>query len=113
MILVLLGPPLPSLTTRVNDRAALVTKNTILFKFNCSWFSDVNGAVKFFTVVVTESEGKGTEVRTNIVQVIVQVSMSVDGWVDDVYSPSRGLSTAIDLSLLLNLLICVFSPSRR
>uniref|UniRef100_A0A674CNE0 protein-tyrosine-phosphatase n=1 Tax=Salmo trutta TaxID=8032 RepID=A0A674CNE0_SALTR len=49
-------PPLPSLTTRVNDRAALVTKNTILFKFNCSWFSDVNGAVKFFTVVVTESE---------------------------------------------------------
>jgi hypothetical protein len=69
MILILLGPPLPSLTTRVNDRAALVTKNTILFKFNCSWFSDVNGAVKFFTVVVTESEGKGTEVRTNIVQV--------------------------------------------
>uniref|UniRef100_A0A4W5RUP5 protein-tyrosine-phosphatase n=1 Tax=Hucho hucho TaxID=62062 RepID=A0A4W5RUP5_9TELE len=49
-------PPLPSLTTRVNDRAALVTKNTILFKFNCSWFSDVNGAIKFFTVVVTESE---------------------------------------------------------
>ncbi|CDQ65313.1 unnamed protein product [Oncorhynchus mykiss] len=49
-------PPLPSLTTRVNDRAALVTKNTIFFKFNCSWFSDVNGAVKFFTVVVTESE---------------------------------------------------------
>ncbi|KAM9569680.1 LOW QUALITY PROTEIN: receptor-type tyrosine-protein phosphatase beta-like [Salvelinus alpinus] len=49
-------PPLPSLTTRVNDRAALVTKNTILFKFNCSWFSDVNGAVKFFTVVVSESE---------------------------------------------------------
>uniref|UniRef100_A0A8C7PRS5 protein-tyrosine-phosphatase n=1 Tax=Oncorhynchus mykiss TaxID=8022 RepID=A0A8C7PRS5_ONCMY len=36
--------------------AALVTKNTIFFKFNCSWFSDVNGAVKFFTVVVTESE---------------------------------------------------------
>uniref|UniRef100_A0A8C8LKB1 protein-tyrosine-phosphatase n=1 Tax=Oncorhynchus tshawytscha TaxID=74940 RepID=A0A8C8LKB1_ONCTS len=52
-------PPLPSLTTRVNDRAALVTKNTILFKFNCSWFSDVNGAVKFFTVVVTESEDDG------------------------------------------------------
>ncbi|XP_045060884.1 receptor-type tyrosine-protein phosphatase beta isoform X2 [Coregonus clupeaformis] len=49
-------PPLPSMTTRVNDRAALVTKNTIFFKFNCSWFSDVNGAVKFFTVVVTESE---------------------------------------------------------
>uniref|UniRef100_A0A8C8HAU3 protein-tyrosine-phosphatase n=1 Tax=Oncorhynchus tshawytscha TaxID=74940 RepID=A0A8C8HAU3_ONCTS len=49
-------PPLPSLSTRVNNRAALITKNTIFFKFNCSWFSDINGAVKFFTVVVTESE---------------------------------------------------------
>uniref|UniRef100_A0A8C7M867 protein-tyrosine-phosphatase n=1 Tax=Oncorhynchus kisutch TaxID=8019 RepID=A0A8C7M867_ONCKI len=49
-------PPLPSLSTRVNNSAALITKNTIFFKFNCSWFSDINGAVKFFTVVVTESE---------------------------------------------------------
>uniref|UniRef100_A0A3P8YA50 protein-tyrosine-phosphatase n=1 Tax=Esox lucius TaxID=8010 RepID=A0A3P8YA50_ESOLU len=32
------------------------TANTIFFKFNCSWFSDVNGAVKFFAVVVNESE---------------------------------------------------------
>ncbi|XP_076018766.1 receptor-type tyrosine-protein phosphatase beta isoform X2 [Genypterus blacodes] len=49
-------PPVPPLSTRVSDRAAVATKSSILFKFNCSWFSDVNGAVKFFTVVVTESE---------------------------------------------------------
>ncbi|XP_035981236.1 LOW QUALITY PROTEIN: receptor-type tyrosine-protein phosphatase beta [Fundulus heteroclitus] len=48
-------PPLPAPTTRVSD--ALVTKSSILFQFNCSWFSDVNGAVRFFTVVVAESEG--------------------------------------------------------
>ncbi|XP_030622900.1 receptor-type tyrosine-protein phosphatase beta [Chanos chanos] len=51
-------PPIPSLTTRVNDKAAKITKSTISFKFNCSWFSDINGAVKFFTVVVTESDDK-------------------------------------------------------
>ncbi|KAM3870109.1 receptor-type tyrosine-protein phosphatase beta [Diretmus argenteus] len=47
-------PPLPPPSTRVRD--AVVTKSSIFFKFNCSWFSDVNGAVKFFTVVVAESE---------------------------------------------------------
>ena len=53
------GPPLPSLSARVSDSSALVTKSSIFFKFNCSWFSDVNGAVKFFTVIVTESDGTG------------------------------------------------------
>ncbi|XP_029107946.1 receptor-type tyrosine-protein phosphatase beta-like isoform X3 [Scleropages formosus] len=46
-------PPLPSLSIRVGE--ARVTKSSIFFKFNCSWFSDVNGAVKFFTIVVAES----------------------------------------------------------
>ncbi|XP_045892944.1 receptor-type tyrosine-protein phosphatase beta-like [Micropterus dolomieu] len=49
-------PPVPPISIRVSDRSAVVTKSSIFFKFNCSWFSDVNGAVKFFTVVVTESE---------------------------------------------------------
>ncbi|KAM4619051.1 receptor-type tyrosine-protein phosphatase beta isoform 1-T1 [Polymixia lowei] len=49
-------PPLPPLNTRVSDRTAVVSRSSISFNFNCSWFSDVNGAVKFFTVVVTESE---------------------------------------------------------
>uniref|UniRef100_A0A667ZYH3 protein-tyrosine-phosphatase n=1 Tax=Myripristis murdjan TaxID=586833 RepID=A0A667ZYH3_9TELE len=53
-------PPLPPLSTRVNNRAAVVSKSSIYFRFNCSWFSDVNGAVKFFTVVVTESEDSET-----------------------------------------------------
>ncbi|XP_073687858.1 receptor-type tyrosine-protein phosphatase beta-like [Garra rufa] len=47
-------PPLPS--TRVDENTVQVTKSTIFFQFNCSWFSDINGAVKFFTVVVTESD---------------------------------------------------------
>ncbi|KAL4641461.1 receptor-type tyrosine-protein phosphatase beta-like [Arapaima gigas] len=46
-------PPIPPLTTRVSD--ARVTQSSILFKFNCSWFSDVNGVVRFFTIVVAES----------------------------------------------------------
>ncbi|XP_029379627.1 receptor-type tyrosine-protein phosphatase beta [Echeneis naucrates] len=50
-------PPTPPLSTRVSDKSAVVTKSAISFTFNCSWFSDVNGAIRFFTVVVTESEG--------------------------------------------------------
>ncbi|KAM9351705.1 receptor-type tyrosine-protein phosphatase beta [Symphorus nematophorus] len=52
-------PPVPPLSTRVSDRSSVVTKSSILFSFNCSWFSDINGAVRFFTVVVTESSGVG------------------------------------------------------
>uniref|UniRef100_A0A3Q3FBX1 protein-tyrosine-phosphatase n=1 Tax=Labrus bergylta TaxID=56723 RepID=A0A3Q3FBX1_9LABR len=50
-------PPVPPLIIRISDRSTMVTKSSIVFTFNCSWFSDVNGAVKFFTVVVMESEG--------------------------------------------------------
>ncbi|XP_028841953.1 receptor-type tyrosine-protein phosphatase beta isoform X2 [Denticeps clupeoides] len=50
-------PPLPPVTTRVNEKTVQITKSTIFFKFNCSWFSDVNGAVKYFTVIVMESDG--------------------------------------------------------
>uniref|UniRef100_A0A8C7KJK2 protein-tyrosine-phosphatase n=1 Tax=Oncorhynchus kisutch TaxID=8019 RepID=A0A8C7KJK2_ONCKI len=52
----------PPTTIRVNERAVRITPSTILFKFNCSWFSDVNGAVRFFTVIVAESTGKDNEV---------------------------------------------------
>ncbi|XP_039615791.1 receptor-type tyrosine-protein phosphatase beta isoform X1 [Polypterus senegalus] len=53
-------PPPPSLNMRVqaHDRVAGITKSAIFFKFNCSWFSDINGAVKYFTVVVAESNEK-------------------------------------------------------
>ncbi|XP_056097084.1 receptor-type tyrosine-protein phosphatase beta-like, partial [Rhinichthys klamathensis goyatoka] len=47
-------PPLPS--TRVEENTVQITKSTIFFQFNCSWFSDINGAVKFFTIIVTESD---------------------------------------------------------
>lgn len=52
------GPPEPSESVRVNERAARVTQSTIFFKFNCSWFSDVNGAVRLFTIVIAESDGR-------------------------------------------------------
>lgn len=48
---------MPPFSPRVGDRASEVTKSSIFFRFNCSWFSDVNGAIRFFTVVVTESKG--------------------------------------------------------
>ncbi|XP_061631134.1 receptor-type tyrosine-protein phosphatase beta-like isoform X2 [Phyllopteryx taeniolatus] len=51
-------PPVPPVNTRVEAASALASASSILFRFNCSWFSDVNGAVKFFSVVVTESEGE-------------------------------------------------------
>ncbi|RXN30220.1 receptor-type tyrosine- phosphatase beta-like protein [Labeo rohita] len=50
-------PPVPPLTVRVSEQSAVITHFTILFKFNCSWFSDANGAIRFFTVIVTESNG--------------------------------------------------------
>ncbi|KAG7278994.1 hypothetical protein CRUP_001935 [Coryphaenoides rupestris] len=51
-----LGPPLPPPSVRVSDSQAVVSKSSIVFSFNCSWFSDINGAVRYFTVVVAESE---------------------------------------------------------
>lgn len=48
---------MPPISTRISDETAAVTKSSVFFSFNCSWFSDVNGAVRFFAVVVTESEG--------------------------------------------------------
>lgn len=45
------------MTVRVSEQSTVITHFTILFKFNCSWFSDANGAIRFFTVIVTESNG--------------------------------------------------------
>ncbi|XP_006121625.2 receptor-type tyrosine-protein phosphatase beta isoform X1 [Pelodiscus sinensis] len=49
-------PPPPPPHIRVNKKDALITKSSINFTFNCSWFSDTNGAVKYFTVVVREAD---------------------------------------------------------
>lgn len=43
---------------RIDENAVMITKSTILFQFNCSWFSDINGAVKFFTIIIIESDGR-------------------------------------------------------
>jgi len=51
------GPPIPPMTVRVNERSTVITPFTILFNFNCSWFSDANGAIRFFSIIVTESNG--------------------------------------------------------
>uniref|UniRef100_A0A9L0JDY9 protein-tyrosine-phosphatase n=1 Tax=Equus asinus TaxID=9793 RepID=A0A9L0JDY9_EQUAS len=50
-------PPPPPPHIRVNRKDVLVSRSSINFTFNCSWFSDTNGAVKYFTVVVREAEG--------------------------------------------------------
>ncbi|MCJ8734524.1 hypothetical protein PDJAM_G00236670 [Pangasius djambal] len=49
-------PPLPPLSIRVSKSTAHITKSSIFFDFNCSWFSDANGAVQYFSVIVTESD---------------------------------------------------------
>ncbi|XP_074429313.1 receptor-type tyrosine-protein phosphatase beta isoform X3 [Larus michahellis] len=51
------SPPQPPPDIRVNKKEVLITKSSINFTFNCSWFSDTNGAVKYFTVVVREADG--------------------------------------------------------
>ncbi|XP_038636399.1 receptor-type tyrosine-protein phosphatase beta isoform X1 [Scyliorhinus canicula] len=50
------SPPAPPSHIRVDEKAVVITKSTIHFNFNCSWFSDVNGAIKYFTVIVCEAE---------------------------------------------------------
>ncbi|XP_036432937.1 receptor-type tyrosine-protein phosphatase beta [Colossoma macropomum] len=49
-------PPVPPPQVRVSERATHITQSTIFFKFNCSWFSDINGAIRSFTIVVEESD---------------------------------------------------------
>lgn len=49
-------PPVPAPTVCVSEKSSKVTSSSILFRFNCSWFSDANGAVRFFTVIVAESD---------------------------------------------------------
>ncbi|MEE6480589.1 hypothetical protein FKM82_012615 [Ascaphus truei] len=50
-------PPPPPLHIRVNEKDTFISKSSINFSFNCSWFSDTNGAVKYFTVIVSEADG--------------------------------------------------------
>lgn len=49
-------PPVPSPSVRVSEKSSKVTSSSILFRFNCSWFSDANGAIRYFTVIVAESD---------------------------------------------------------
>uniref|UniRef100_A0A4W4GWX5 protein-tyrosine-phosphatase n=1 Tax=Electrophorus electricus TaxID=8005 RepID=A0A4W4GWX5_ELEEL len=56
-------PPQPPPSIRVSEQMVHITTTSILFHFNCSWFSDVNGAVKFFTIVVAESDDHHPEQR--------------------------------------------------
>ncbi|AWO98279.1 putative receptor-type tyrosine-protein phosphatase beta [Scophthalmus maximus] len=49
-------PPVPPPSVRVGERSSKVTSSSILFRFNCSWFSDANGAVRYFAVIVAESD---------------------------------------------------------
>ncbi|XP_067345749.1 receptor-type tyrosine-protein phosphatase beta isoform X2 [Channa argus] len=48
-------PPVPPPSVCVSEKSK-VTPSSILFRFNCSWFSDANGAVRYFTVIVAESD---------------------------------------------------------
>lgn len=49
-------PPQPPPHIRVNEKDVLISKSSINFTVNCSWFSDTNGAVKYFAVVVREAD---------------------------------------------------------
>ncbi|XP_065807376.1 receptor-type tyrosine-protein phosphatase beta isoform X1 [Labrus bergylta] len=49
-------PPVPPPSVRVSEKSSKLTSSSILFRFNCSWFSDANGAVRYFAVIVAESD---------------------------------------------------------
>uniref|UniRef100_A0A3Q3W1C4 protein-tyrosine-phosphatase n=1 Tax=Mola mola TaxID=94237 RepID=A0A3Q3W1C4_MOLML len=49
-------PPVPPPSVHVSEKSSKVTSSSILFRFNCSWFSDANGAVRYFAVIVAESD---------------------------------------------------------
>uniref|UniRef100_A0A3P8P794 protein-tyrosine-phosphatase n=1 Tax=Astatotilapia calliptera TaxID=8154 RepID=A0A3P8P794_ASTCA len=53
-------PPVPPQSVCVTKRSSKIKSSSILFRFNCSWFSDTNGAVRYFTVIVAESDGTNT-----------------------------------------------------
>ncbi|XP_008399067.1 receptor-type tyrosine-protein phosphatase beta isoform X2 [Poecilia reticulata] len=49
-------PPVPPPGVHVSEKSSKMTSSSILFRFNCSWFSDANGAVRYFSVIVAESD---------------------------------------------------------
>lgn len=54
------GPPVPPPTVRISEKAAHITPSTIFFKFNCSWFSNTNGDIRYFAIIVAEADGMST-----------------------------------------------------
>uniref|UniRef100_A0A3Q2PFE7 protein-tyrosine-phosphatase n=1 Tax=Fundulus heteroclitus TaxID=8078 RepID=A0A3Q2PFE7_FUNHE len=51
-------PPVPPPSVHVSEKSSKMTSSSILFRFNCSWFSDANGAIRYFAVIVAESDGR-------------------------------------------------------
>ncbi|XP_072233128.1 receptor-type tyrosine-protein phosphatase beta [Leuresthes tenuis] len=49
-------PPVPHPSMRISEKSSKVTSSSILFRFNCSWFSDANGAIRYFAMIVSESD---------------------------------------------------------
>lgn len=67
------GPPVPPQSVRVTKRSSKIKSSSILFRFNCSWFSDTNGAVRYFTVIVAESDGTNTPTHVYITFTYIHV----------------------------------------
>ncbi|XP_038161140.1 receptor-type tyrosine-protein phosphatase beta isoform X2 [Cyprinodon tularosa] len=49
-------PPTPPPSIHVSEKSSKLTSSSIFFRFNCSWFSDANGAIRYFAVIVAESD---------------------------------------------------------
>ncbi|MEQ2174011.1 hypothetical protein GOODEAATRI_003417, partial [Goodea atripinnis] len=60
-------PPIPPPSVLVSEKSSKMTSSSILFRFNCSWFSDANGAVRYFAVIVAESDVITTGSQTHCV----------------------------------------------
>ncbi|XP_077565723.1 receptor-type tyrosine-protein phosphatase beta [Stigmatopora nigra] len=49
-------PPAPPPSVRVSEVTAKVTSSSVLFRFDCSWFGDANGVVRYFAVIAAQSD---------------------------------------------------------
>uniref|UniRef100_A0A3Q3J1B7 protein-tyrosine-phosphatase n=1 Tax=Monopterus albus TaxID=43700 RepID=A0A3Q3J1B7_MONAL len=75
-------PPVPPPSVRVNEKSSKVTTSSILFRFNCSWFSDANGAIRYFTVIVPEQHHPLPSYRDYVTNASITVYQTA-------YFPSR------------------------
>ncbi|CAN0168359.1 unnamed protein product [Lampetra fluviatilis] len=56
------APPLVPNTVVITTVQNQVTLSSLTVSFSCSWFQNTNGDLKYYTVIVKQSEGNAMDV---------------------------------------------------